>query len=234
MNRSRTSSEAGAQTPANAHPPGTLYTISAPSGAGKTSLVQALVATCPDIRVSVSHTTRAMRPGEQDGINYHFVTPAEFAALVEDGVFLEHARVFNQGYGTSRTWVETTLAQGIDVVLEIDWQGAAQVHRQLPASVGIFILPPALDTLRQRLHGRGQDNAEVIAQRHAAAREEMSHCVEADYLVINDDFAVALAELTAIVVSQRLRVTAQAQRHRDLLAALSLFQPPTSPTGVGE
>ncbi len=199
---------------------GTLYTVSAPSGAGKTSLVQALVSQCRDIRVSVSHTTRAMRPGERDGVNYHFVAASDFAALAAAGVFLEHAQVFNHSYGTSRTWVETTLAQGIDVILEIDWQGAAQVRRQLPASIGIFIVPPALEVLRLRLQGRGQDDATVIAQRNAAAREEMAHCVEADYLIINDDFAVALAELTAVVTSQRLRVDVQMQRHRELLAAL--------------
>lgn len=236
MNRSRTSSEPPPPQPAPSGHRGTLYTVSAPSGAGKTSLVKALVSQCRDIRVSVSHTTRAMRPGERDGVNYHFVAPSTFAALVAEGVFLEHAQVFDHCYGTSRTWVEATLAQGVDVILEIDWQGAAQVRRQLPASVGIFIVPPALDVLRQRLQGRGQDDATVIAQRNAAAREEMAHCVEADYLIINDDFAVALAELTAVVTSQRLRVEAQMQRHRELLAALldPLPGPRASQSGGGD
>lgn len=199
---------------------GTLYTVSAPSGAGKTSLVDALLARCPAIAVSISHTTRPLRPGEKDGVNYHFVDEGTFIALLNEGAFLEHARVFNHYYGTSQRWVEETLARGVDVILEIDWQGAAQVHRQLPDCVGVFILPPSQDTLRQRLLKRGQDDEQVIAARIAEAREEMSHYVEADYVIINDHFDTALAEFIAIVTSQRLRLVAQQSRHLELLKQL--------------
>lgn len=199
---------------------GTLFTVSAPSGAGKTSLLAALVRDLPDVQVSVSYTTRAMRPGERDGVNYHFVAEEEFLAMVDRGDFLEHARVFDHLYGTAQTWVEERLRAGVDIVLEIDWQGAAQVHHLRPDCVRVFILPPSLDCLLGRLTGRQQDGAEVIQHRLSQAREDISHYVEADYLIINDDFATALAELTAVVRAERLRVVLQQQRHAALLEAL--------------
>lgn len=199
---------------------GTLFTVSAPSGAGKTSLVKALVDSDSQVTVSVSHTTRPIRPGEQEGVNYHFVGREAFLEMLDRDAFLEHARVFDNFYGTSKEWVEETLAAGRDVILEIDWQGAAQVRRQLPDTVGIFILPPSQQTLRERLTGRGQDDESVIERRMSQAIDEMSHYVEADYLVINDDFQVALDELRAVVTAQRQRLQRQQQRHTDLLQAL--------------
>ena len=196
---------------------GTLFTISAPSGAGKTSLVAALLERCEHLQVSVSHTTRTQRPGETDGVNYHFVTEAAFAEMLEQTEFLEHARDFGNLYGTSQRWVEDQLSRGIDVILEIDWQGAAQVRRLLPATCSIFILPPSRMTLLQRLTARGQDDAAIIESRMAEAVEEMSHYVESDYLVVNDDFELALAQLQAIVTSQRLATDRQRQRLADLL-----------------
>jgi guanylate kinase len=199
---------------------GTLFTVSAPSGAGKTSLLAGLVKQLPHIRVSVSHTTRAMRPGERDGIDYHFVTEPEFLAMLDQAEFLEHARVFNNLYGTSQRWVTEQLNNGTDVVLEIDWQGAAQVRRLLPDCVRVFILPPSIDTLMTRLTSRRQDQPEVIQQRLAQAREEISHYVEADYLIVNDQFDTALDELLAVVKSQRLTLGAQERRFEALLLAL--------------
>jgi guanylate kinase len=199
---------------------GTLYTISAPSGAGKTSLVNALLKADTAIRVSVSHTTRSKRPGEQDGVNYHFVSSAQFNTFADQGDFLEHAEVFGNCYGTSRSWVEATLNEGWDVILEIDWQGADQVRQVLPDTVGIFILPPSLVALEDRLTQRGQDSAEVISKRMQAAMNEISHFPEADYLVINDDFDRALADLAAIVTAQRLTLDNQQARHREQLERL--------------
>ncbi len=199
---------------------GTLFTVSAPSGAGKTSLLAELVNRLPDIRVSVSHTTRAMRPGERNGIDYHFVTEPEFIAMLERVEFLEHARVFGNLYGTSQHWVEEQLNSGTDVVLEIDWQGAIQVRRLLPDCVRVFILPPSIDTLMTRLTSRRQDQPEVIQQRLAQAREEISHYVEADYLIVNDQFDTALDELLAVVKSQRLTLAAQERRFQALLRSL--------------
>lgn len=199
---------------------GTLYTVSAPSGAGKTSLVAALVKSNPEVCVSVSHTTRPMRPGEQEGVNYHFVDHQTFGQMLEAGAFLEHAQVFNNSYGTSRQWVLDTLAQGIDVILEIDWQGAAQVRKILPDTISLFILPPSLACLRQRLTGRGTDAPEVIEARMNEAIHEMSHYEEADYLIVNDDFTTALAQLQALITSQHLRLPRQSERHRALLAEL--------------
>ena len=199
---------------------GTLYTISAPSGAGKTSLVNALLDNTADIQVSVSHTTRPRRRGEVDGVNYHFVDHRTFAGMLDNGAFLEHARVFDNYYGTARQWVEETLDSGMDVILEIDWQGAAQVRELLPETVGIFILPPSLETLRQRLDSRGQDNNEIIERRLAEAQQEMSHYEEANYLVVNDRFDTALGELQSIIGSQRLTLDKQRQRHRALLKDL--------------
>jgi len=199
---------------------GTLYIVSAPSGAGKTSLVKALLENVNDIRVSVSHTTRSMRPGEKDGINYHFVDEATFTTMLDNNAFLEHAKVFNNYYGTAQAWVQEILAKGEDVVLEIDWQGAEQIRRLLPECVSIFILPPSPKALEQRLNNRGQDDQAVIDHRLAEAQEEMSHFVEADYLVINDDFDTALSELRAIVISQRLKLANQQQKNHQLLKDL--------------
>jgi guanylate kinase len=188
---------------------GTLFIISAPSGAGKTSLVAEILAQVDNIQASISHTTRACRPGEQDGINYHFVAQQQFVSMIEDNAFLEHAEVFGNFYGTSQDWVETTLSQGTDVILEIDWQGAEQIRSKFADSRSIFILPPSKQALQERLNGRGQDNAEVIEKRIAAATEEMSHYVEADYLVINDDFRTALGQLKAIIRAQRCQMPVQ-------------------------
>ncbi|MBR9804934.1 guanylate kinase [bacterium] len=200
--------------------PGKLFTVSAPSGAGKTSLVNALIKDNGDLQVSVSHTTRAQRPGEENGINYHFVDKSEFEAMIARDAFLEYATVFGNHYGTSREWVAETLASGKHVILEIDWQGARQVREWMPDSRAIFILPPSLATLRSRLEGRGQDPESIINQRMDAALAEISHYSEADYLVINDDFAVALAELRAITVAEQLLMPHQMQRHAALLAQL--------------
>jgi guanylate kinase len=199
---------------------GTLFTVSAPSGAGKTSLVNALVQRCEGVHVSVSHTTRAMRPGEQDGVNYHFVSEDAFLAMLERAEFLEHARVFGNLYGTSGVWVEQQLKRGHDIILEIDWQGARQVKRLLPQSRAIFILPPSREALLQRLNRRAQDDAGVIAARMKAAVEEMSHYVESDYLVVNKDFDQALGEMLSIVHSQRLATSRQTQALGDLLQDL--------------
>jgi guanylate kinase len=182
---------------------GTLYTVSAPSGAGKTSLVQALIEQDLSIQVSISHTTRIIRPGETGGVDYHFVDQSIFLAMLEQTAFLEHAKVFDNYYGTSQQWVKETLAKGLDVILEIDWQGAAQVRKLMPEAVAIFILPPSKIALEQRLTGRGQDSQEIIDKRMSEAQNEMSHYVEADYLVINDDFNAALTELAAIFIAQR-------------------------------
>ena len=199
---------------------GTLYTVSAPSGAGKTSLVKALIDNTDAIQVSISHTTRAMRPGEKDGINYHFVRQADFLAMLEQTAFLEHGQVFDNFYGTSKEWVEATLASGMDVILEIDWQGAQQIRKLLPATVGIFILPPSQATLRQRLTNRGQDEQAIIDRRMRDAKNEIEHYVESDYLIINDDFAVALAEFKAIITAERLKLDKQQNRHQTLLTSL--------------
>ena len=206
-------------------PQGSLYLISAPSGAGKTSLVNALLkepypALAAGLCVSVSHTTRSMRPGEVDGVNYHFTNKDAFKAMIAEGAFLEHAEVFGNFYGTSRAWVEQRLAAGWDVILEIDWQGAAQVQKLMPAALSIFILPPSRDTLLQRLTTRGQDGPEVISKRMAEATNEMSHFGQADYLVINDHFATALDDLKAIFRSNLLKRDVQQARNTALLAGL--------------
>lgn len=207
------------------HATGTLYIVSAPSGAGKTSLVKALIDQVETLRVSVSHTTRPMRPGEVDGVNYHFTARERFIELVGHGDFLEHAEVFGNLYGTSQSTVEQTLAEGLDLILEIDWQGAEQVRRALPAAKSIFILPPSQKDLRERLTNRGQDDASVIDRRMAEAVSEMSHCVEYDYLVINDCFQTALEDLKAILRAGRLNLARQQDRHRALLDALLSDQP---------
>lgn len=199
---------------------GTLFTISAPSGAGKTSLVNALLAQ-GDARlcVSVSHTTRSKRPGEVDGVNYHFVDREAFLRMRDAGTFLESAEVFGNLYGTSAVWVQEQLDLGRDVILEIDWQGAAQVRQLIPTK-HIFILPPSLETLEQRLTGRGQDDADTIARRMQQARNEISHYGDADYLVINDDFNSALDDLRAIVRASRLERHYQQGNRGDLLQKL--------------
>lgn len=199
---------------------GTLYTISAPSGAGKTSLVAQLLKTDNLVKVSVSHTTRQMRPGEVDGVNYNFVTKDEFVEKISQGDFLEHAEVFGNFYGTSQAWVVETLEQGIDVILEIDWQGAAQVRRAMPDTLGIFILPPSVSALRERLTGRGQDGEDIISKRMAEAISEMSHYQEANFLVINDNFDEALLDLLAILRAQRLEITKQCDANITLLQQL--------------
>ena len=182
---------------------GTLFIISAPSGAGKTSLVNEILGRLNNIQASISHTTRDRRSGENDAVDYHFTGRDEFLAMIENGAFLEHAEVFGNFYGTSEHWVKASLATGTDVILEIDWQGAEQVRRRFPKSKSIFILPPSKKALLERLNGRGQDNPDVIEKRIAAATEEMSHYIEADYLVINDDFTIARGELEAIITSTR-------------------------------
>jgi len=200
---------------------GTLYTLSAPSGAGKTSLVHALLADGdPRLCVSVSHTTRAQRPGEQDGVDYHFISTAQFRQMRDERVFLESAEVFGNYYGTSRDWVTSRLHSGCDVILEIDWQGAAQVRQLLPDTCSIFVLPPSLATLEQRLTGRAQDDAETIRCRMDQARDEISHYGEADFLIINDDFQQALDDLRAIFRATRLQRELQLQNNGDLLRAL--------------
>lgn len=199
---------------------GTLYVISAPSGAGKTSLVNAMLESDPRLRVSVSHTTRAPRPGEVEGRNYHFVSREQFQEMIEAGVFLESAQVFGNCYGTSQVWVNQQLAGDHDVILEIDWQGAQQVRGLRSDCVSIFIAPPSLTELRQRLDKRGQDSAEVIEKRMSEAAEECSHHGEYDYLVLNDDFATALADLLAIVRAERVRTASQQVRHPELIGGL--------------
>ena len=196
---------------------GNLFIVCAPSGAGKTSLVNALLEREPDIELSISYTTRAPRPGETDGRNYHFVARAEFLAMASRGEFLESAEVHGNLYGTSQAWIESRSALGRDILLEIDWQGAAQVRRLITDAVGIFILPPSPDALRRRLESRGQDSAEVIERRLAAAREEIAHVGEFAYVIINHNFDVAVADLVSIVRAQRLRLEAQLERHRELI-----------------
>jgi guanylate kinase len=200
---------------------GTLYILSAPSGAGKSSLLRALLDSVgASVAVSVSHTTRKPRPGEVNGRDYHFVDVATFQDMVGEGAFLEHARVFDNYYGTSRPAVEQQLAAGQDVILEIDWQGARLVRELMPQSTGIFILPPTREALRERLQGRGQDDAAVIERRMRDATSEMSHFDEYEYIVINDVFERALADLVAILRSQRLRLAQQSQAQAGLLCAL--------------
>ena len=199
---------------------GNLYTVSAPSGAGKTSLVKALIDSMNSILVSVSHTTRPIRPGELDGVNYHFVEEHTFLDMVNNGEFLEHAKVFTNYYGTCQKWVEETLAKGIDVVLEIDWQGATQIRKILPDTISIFILPPSRECLLRRLKERGQDGDDVIDARMAEAKNEISHYVESNYLIVNDDFAAALQEFRSIIVAERSKLEKQRERHQSLITSL--------------
>lgn len=199
---------------------GTLYIVAAPSGAGKSSIVNACLARDPNICLSISFTSRAPRPGERHAEHYHFVEAAEFERMVAAGDFFEHARVHGDWKGTARQSVEPQLAAGRDVLLEIDWQGALQVRRQVPDAVSVFILPPSRQALEQRMRARGQDSDEVIRRRLAAAREEMSHYDEFDYVIVNEHFATAVDEMCAIFTASRLRREAQAQRHAGLIATL--------------
>ena len=199
---------------------GSLFIISAPSGAGKTSLVTKLVENRADLEVSVSHTTRPMRDGEENGTHYHFVEKAQFEKEIEAANFLEHAEVFGNYYGTSQKVVEDKLAQGIDIILEIDWQGAEQVRKLVPSAISIFIVPPSIAELRSRLTGRGQDADDVIERRLSEAQTEMSHYCEFDFLVVNDDFDTALSQLDAIYEANRLRIDLQKVAQASLLTDL--------------
>ena len=190
---------------------GMLYIVAAPSGGGKTSLVSALLEADSGIKLSVSYTTRPPRPGEVDGVNYHFVDEARFLEMVADGAFLEHAEVFGCYYGTAQVSVESQLSHEIDVILEIDWQGAQQVRKLMPDCRSIFIVPPSREELERRLRGRGQDSDEVITRRTSEAVEEMSHYGEFDYLVVNDDFELALSDLKSIFHTRRLETVVQSQ-----------------------
>lgn len=200
---------------------GNLFIITAASGAGKTSLVKALLEKDADVKTSISHTTRQARPGEVDGVDYHFVSEEAFLSILKAGGFLESADVHNARYGTSEKMVNDTLAEGHDVILEIDWQGAEQVRKIYANAVSVFIVPPSLEVLAQRLKNRAQDSEEVIAKRLSAAREEMGHLVAFDYVTINDQFDDALRDLMAIIQTQRLKTKTQIQRHKALLQTLT-------------
>ncbi|MDP5135066.1 guanylate kinase [Rheinheimera baltica] len=202
------------------HLAGNLFIVSAPSGAGKSSLIQALLKRHSDMQVSVSHTTRAPRPGEQDGVHYHFISVDAFKGLIAKDEFFEWAEVFGNYYGTSKSSIRDSLSFGIDVFLDIDWQGARQVKTQEASAKGIFILPPSLTELEQRLNSRGQDSAEVISKRMAQAHSEMSHADEYEFLIINDNFDTALVEFERIVLAQRNSYSSQASKHSNMLKQL--------------
>ena len=204
----------------NDHATGQLYVISAPSGAGKTSLVKALLESTPNLEVSVSHTTRNIRPGETDGINYHFVNESEFESIRDANGFFEWAQVFGNFYGTSSQAVQDKLADGIDVILEIDWQGARQVKALVNTAISIFVLPPSTAALHRRLTDRGQDNEEIIEGRMQAARDEIAHYSEADFIVLNDEFETALHDLQSIVRVQRLAQEVQSRELTGVIADL--------------
>tara|TARA_B100000446_G_scaffold169441_1_gene174676 strand:+ start:50685 stop:51299 length:615 start_codon:yes stop_codon:yes gene_type:complete len=199
---------------------GNLFIVAAPSGAGKTSLVNALISQHAEIKLSVSHTTRPPREGEVNGKDYHFVDQQTFSAMRDAGKFLESATVFDNSYGTSSDTVKSLLADGFDVILEIDWQGAQQVRNNFPQAIGIFILPPSKATLEQRLRNRGQDNEDVIARRMLDAENEISHYVEFDYIIVNDDFEQALTSLSSIIVAQRHSLAIQKNSQADLITEL--------------
>lgn len=199
---------------------GTLFIVSAPSGAGKTSLVKALLERDPELSLSVSCTTRPMRPGERDGVHYHFLTQERFRAELSEGAFLEHAEVFGNFYGTREVDVRHCIASGRDLMLEIDWQGARQVRERFPAAVGVFVLPPSIQVLEQRLRGRGTDSDEVIARRMTQAHDEMRHYDEYDYLVVNDRFETALDALAAVILAERQRLAHQRPRLASLLGQI--------------
>ena len=199
---------------------GTLFIISAASGTGKTSLIKELFSSTPKVQVSISHTTRPIRPGEKKGVNYHFIDQNTFKEMLSQNMFLEHAEVFGNWYGTSKTWVNDTLQQHQDVILEIDWQGAQQIRKQLPNTISIFIVPPSLETLKKRLQSRQQDSDEVIERRLSAAKEEISHYPEYDYLVVNDDFNKAVSEVKHIILSTRNKNPVAAENQEQLLTNL--------------
>ena len=199
---------------------GNLFIISAPSGAGKSTLINALLKQHADMQLSVSHTTRSPRPGETNGVQYHFTDVPTFKQLIEQEQFIEWAEVFGNYYGTSKAALADKLTQGIDVFLDIDWQGARQIKQQLPFITSIFILPPSVKALEQRLNQRGQDSAEVIAGRMAKARDEISHAGEYDYWVVNDDLELALQQFSGIIQSQRLKQNKQAIRQQKLISGL--------------
>jgi len=199
---------------------GNLFIVSAPSGAGKTSLVQALLKINPQLHLSVSYTTRNPRSGEIDGKDYHFVSREDFLAKAKRGEFLESAEVYGNFYGSSQIWISNEIAEGRDILLEIDWQGAAQVRRLFPDCISIFILPPSLNALEQRLKGRGKDDGEVIAKRLAAVSADVAHVAEFDYVIINDNLDDALQELNAVVLAARLTSDKQLARHQELINLL--------------
>ncbi|HAT1595809.1 TPA: guanylate kinase [Legionella pneumophila] len=199
---------------------GNLYIVAAPSGGGKTSLVKKLIEMVDEIEVSVSHTTRPMRPGEKDGVDYFFVDEEQFVSMVNEGAFIEHARVFNHWYGTSVTQINKRLQFGIDVVLDIDWQGAEQIRHAYPDAVSVFIIPPSLDALKERLMNRRQDKDNVISERMTKAQDELGHYPEFDYLIVNDDFEKAAMELRSIVIANRLRIEKQVNKQAKLLSFL--------------
>ena len=196
---------------------GALFIVSSPSGGGKTSLVKALLEAEPDVRLSISHTTRPPRAGEVDGRDYHFVSLDAFLRMLKAGEFLESAEIYGNRYGTSQKWIESERAAGRDVLLEIDWQGAQQVRKLMRQVVSVFILPPSLEALETRLKGRGQDAPEVVARRLAVARDEMSHVAEYDYAIINNEFDRAALDLRSIVRAERLRLARQLSRHGELI-----------------
>jgi guanylate kinase len=200
--------------------PGNLFIAWAPSGAGKSSLIAALLERDPNVRQSVSYTTRPPREGEVEGRHYHFVSRDTFQHMIADGDFLEHAEVYGNFYGTSKKWINHAMQNGFDVVMAIDWQGAQQIHQIFPQTVGIFILPPSLEVLKQRLVTRGQDSPEVIARRLASAHEDISHLSEFDYVIINNNFADAVTDLLAIFRTHRLTREAQFKRNADIISKL--------------
>ena len=199
---------------------GKLFIITAPSGAGKTTLVHALVSQDKKLCVSISHTTRPARVGEENGVNYHFIEKSEFTTRLSEGDFLESAEVYGYHYGTSKLWVSEQLNKGLDVILEIDWQGAQQIRKLYPDTCSIFILPPSIEALTERLTERAQDDSETIDNRMQQAQGVMEHVAEANFVVVNDDFQAALQDIRAIIRSQRLEVTSQQRNLSELLTSL--------------
>jgi len=219
-NSSPTNNTPGKRDTSGAGLDGLLFVIAAPSGAGKTSLVDALLGAMPELQLSISHTTRPIREGEVHGVNYHFTDRDDFESMIRDGHFLEHAEVFGNLYGTARQTLAEQRGNGRDVILEIDWQGAAQVRKEFPDAISVFILPPSRKELLARLEGRGQDSAEVIAQRTKKAHSELSQYADFDYLIVNDDFATATDDLIAVVRSSRCQRRVVENRSSALIADL--------------